>query len=57
MVKLNAWESFLISGAIALLQALESKLTNQVEIAALQSAISFLNSLVAGSLAGERPAA
>jgi hypothetical protein len=50
MLKINSWEAFLINAVILFLQELEGKLSNPVEVAALQSAISFLQSLVAGSV-------
>ena len=52
MLKLNWWEQFVIGAAASLLAELESKLTNPTEIAALQAAIQFLQSLLAGNVSG-----
>lgn len=52
MLKLNWWEEFVIGAAASLLQTLEAKLTNPTEIAALQAAIQFLQSLLSGSVSG-----
>ena len=53
-IALNAWEQVLVGASISLLTLLESKLTNTVEVAALKSAISFLQTLLDGNVAGER---
>jgi len=46
---LNWWEQFAVTEAISVLTLLESKITNAVELAALNSAIEFLQQLLAGS--------
>ena len=51
MVKLSWWEEFIVNAAISLLTLLSTKITNTVELAALQSAISFLQKLVGGNVA------
>jgi hypothetical protein len=52
MIKLNWWESFVIGAAASLLAELESKLTNPVEVAALQAAVGFLQQLLTGGVSG-----
>jgi hypothetical protein len=52
MIKLNWWEVYILGAAAALLQALESNLTNQVEITGLQDAIAFIQKLLAGQISG-----
>jgi hypothetical protein len=52
MLKLNWWEQFVIGAAASLLAELASKLTNPTEIAALQAAIQFLQSLLSGNISG-----
>jgi hypothetical protein len=50
MLQLSWWEQFIVSAAVSLLGLLASKLKNATELAALQAAISFLNSLLAGTV-------
>jgi hypothetical protein len=50
MLTLSWWESFLIGMVLSFLTALAPKLTNPVELAALQSAITFLQSLLGGTV-------
>lgn len=51
MFTVSFWESFILQAAISLLGALESKLTNPTEVAALQAAIQFLQKLLGGTVA------
>lgn len=55
MITLSFWEEFLITSAISMLTVLESKLTNQTEIAALQAAVQFLQKLLGGTVAMKQP--
>jgi hypothetical protein len=48
MLTLSFFESFAVQIVISLLTLLESKLTNTTEIAALQAAIKFLQTLLGG---------
>ena len=50
MIKLSWWEEFIVTASISLLTLLASKVTNTVELAAIQSAIAFLQRLVAGNV-------
>lgn len=50
MLQLNWWQQFIIGAAIALLNELETKITNPTEKAALQAAIGFLQSLMSAQL-------
>lgn len=50
MLKLSWWEEFIIGGAISFLTVLQSKIKNQAELAAIESAIAFLNRLMAGTV-------
>jgi hypothetical protein len=52
MIVLGWWEEALVGMAISLLTILENKLTNPVEVAALQAAVAFLQRLVGGGVAG-----
>jgi hypothetical protein len=51
MITLSWWEQFIVTAAISLLTLLESKIKNATELAALQAAIQFLQSLLGGSVA------
>jgi len=46
MVSLSWWEQFIIGAAVSFLTVLASKITNPVELAALQAAIAFLQKLL-----------
>lgn len=46
MLTLSFWEEFIVSSAISLLTFLETKMTNKLEIEALQAALTFLQQLV-----------
>ncbi len=50
VLTLSWWEQFIVGAAISLLTLLESKLNNPTEIAALQAAVTFLQSLLAGKV-------
>lgn len=50
-MKLSWWEEFIIGASISFLTVLQNKVTNQTELAALQSALSFLQQLMAGGVA------
>jgi|HubBroStandDraft_2_1064218.scaffolds.fasta_scaffold03929_4 hypothetical protein len=50
MLTLSFFESFAVQIVISLLTLLESKLTNTTEIAALQAAIKFLQTLLTGGV-------
>jgi hypothetical protein len=50
MLTLSFFESFAINIVVSLLTLLESKLTNKTEIAALQAAIQFLQTLLGGGV-------
>ena len=50
MIQLSWWEQFVVNMAISLLTLLSTKITNTVELAALQAAISFLQKLVGGNV-------
>jgi hypothetical protein len=50
MLTLSFFESFAVNIVISLLTLLESKLTNTTEIAALQAAIQFLQTLLTGGI-------
>lgn len=49
-MKLSWWEEFIIGAAISFLTVLQSKITNQTELAALQGALTFLQKLMAGGV-------
>jgi len=51
VITLSFWEQFIVSAAISLLTVLESKVSNQVELEAIQAAIAFLQKLVSGTVA------
>ena len=51
MIKLSWWEQFIVGAAVSLLSVLASKLTNPTELAALEAAIKFLQTLLAGTVA------
>jgi hypothetical protein len=51
MVSLSWWEQFIIGAAVSFLTVLASKITNPVELAALQAAIAFLQKLLGGQVA------
>jgi hypothetical protein len=53
MLQLSWWEQFIVTAAISLLTMLQSKLKNPTELAALQAAITFLQSLLSGKVAVE----
>jgi hypothetical protein len=55
-MKLSFFENILIGAALMFLTALQSKITNPTELAALQAAITFLQDLTAGTI-GSTPAA
>jgi len=50
MVKLSFFEQILVTTAIGFLTALSSLVTNQVELAGIQGAITFLQRLLAGTV-------
>jgi hypothetical protein len=50
MVQLSWWEQFIIGAAISFLTVLASKVTNATELAGLQSALAFLQKLLAGQV-------
>lgn len=50
MVKLSTWEELVITMGISFLTLLRSKIKNTVELAALDSAVEFLQKLVAGTV-------
>jgi hypothetical protein len=50
MIKLSLWEQLVVNMAISLLTLLDSSVTNEVELAALESAQTFLQKLVAGNV-------
>lgn len=50
MIQLSWWEQFIVSAGVSLLTLLASKVTNQTELAGIQSAIAFLNKLLAGGV-------
>jgi len=50
MLTLSWWEQFIVGASISLLTTLESKLTNTTELAALQAAAAFLQSLLGGKV-------
>ena len=54
-IKLSFWEEFIISAALSFLTALQSKLTNTVELAAIEASIEFLQDLLSGTVG--KPAA
>ena len=51
MVSLRWWEQFILGAAVSFLTVLASKITNPVELAALQAAIAFLQKLLGGQVA------
>ena len=51
MIKLSWWEEFIIGAAASFLTVLQQKITNQTELAALQAALTFLQKLMAGTVA------
>lgn len=55
MIKLNIWEQIAIGTAISILTFLSSKVKNQLELEALQSAIQFLQQLLQGTVAEKMP--
>ena len=50
MLKLSWWEEFVVTAAISFLTVLTSKITNPVELAGLQAALTFLQKLLAGGV-------
>ena len=54
-MKLSFWEEMVLGMALSFLTALESKLTNPSEVAALQAAVVFVNQLLSGQVG--KPAA
>jgi hypothetical protein len=50
MIKLSWWEEFIVGATISFLTVLQSKLSNPTELAALQAAIAFLQSLMGGTV-------
>jgi hypothetical protein len=52
VIKLGEFEQFAVGLVISLLGFLAAKLTNATEIAALNNAIQFLQSLIAGQIGG-----
>ena len=51
MINLSWWESFIVNAVISLLTLFATKITNPIELAALQSAIVFLQKLASGNVA------
>jgi hypothetical protein len=51
MVQLSWWEQFIVAAAISLLTMLQSKLTNELQIDGLKAAVTFLQELLAGTVA------
>ena len=51
MVKLSLFEQILVSTAVGFLTALSTLVTNQIELAGIQAAITFLQRLLAGQVA------
>jgi len=51
MVNLSWWEQFIIGAAVSFLTVLGSKITNPVELAALQAASAVLQKLLGGQVA------
>ncbi len=51
MVTLSWWEQFIIGAAVSFLTLIASKITNPVELDALQAAIAFLQKLLSGQVA------
>lgn len=52
MIQLSWWETFIITAAISLLTVLQSKISNPAELAALQSAVAFLQKLLGSGVGG-----
>ena len=52
MIQLSWWETFIITAAISLLTVLESKISNAVELAALQATVAFLQKLLGSGVGG-----
>jgi hypothetical protein len=50
MVKLTWWEEFLIGAAITYLKSLAGTIKNAAELAALETAIAFLEKLTQGAV-------
>ena len=50
MLSLSWWEQFIVGAAVSFLTMLESKISNQTEKAALQSAVQFLQRLIGGAV-------
>ena len=46
LLTLSWWEQFIIGAAISFLTVLQTKITNQTEVAALQATIAFLQKLL-----------
>jgi len=51
MITLSWWEEFIIGAAVSLLSLLASKIKNPAELAALHTALTFLQKLLAGGVA------
>jgi len=51
MLNLSWWEQLILGMVVSFLTALEPKLTNPTERAALQAALEFLQSLLSGTVA------
>jgi len=56
MIKLSWWEEFIVGAGISLLTMLQTKIKNPVELAGLQAALTFLQSLLNGNVSIEAPA-
>ena len=50
MITLSWWEQFIIGAAVSLLTLLQTKISNQLERAALTAAIEFMQKLLSGNI-------
>jgi type IV secretory pathway VirB2 component (pilin) len=51
MITLSWWEQFILGAAVSFLSLIAQKIKNPTELAALQSALAFLQKLLAGDVA------
>ena len=50
MIKLSWWEEFIIGAGVSFLTVLKGKITNEVELAGLEAALTFLQKLMSGEV-------
>lgn len=50
MFQLSVWEQFIVGAALSFLEALQTQVKNQTELAAIQAAVTFLQRLLGGQV-------